>query len=140
MTTQQKVLDFLKRHEDCVMATVGDSGLPQAAVVGFSETPQLELMIGTTKASRKYRNLQQNPHVAIVVGFSGSITVQYEGTARVLSGAELADRQQLHFQKIPGVVHYKDDPDQVYFSISPTWVRYTDFTQEQPVEELRQFS
>jgi general stress protein 26 len=140
MTTQQKILEFLKQHNECVIATSSEHG-PEAATVGFSETPKLELTIGTTSDSRKFRNIMREPYVAIVVGFSGNVTVQYEGIARVLGGEELVERQKLHFKKIPGVKHYKDDPHQIYLSISPTWVRFTDFSEgDNAVMELRQFS
>jgi general stress protein 26 len=139
MTTQEKILDFLSLHDECVIATLGETG-PEAATVGFSETPKLELTIGTSNKSRKFQNIMQDPQVAVVVGFSGDITVQFEGTARVLGGSELAERQKLHFRKIPGVAHYKDDPDQTYLSITPSWVRYTNYGQDgEPVEELRHF-
>jgi general stress protein 26 len=139
MTTRQKILNFLKQHDDCVIATIGENG-PEAATVGFSEAPELELTIGTLNDSRKYQNIKRNPHVAVVVGFSGEVTVQYEGIVRELAGDELLERQKLHFRKIPGVEHYKDEPGQVYFSISPAWIRITDYTQDEPVEELERFA
>ncbi len=139
ISTQQKILDFLNQHDDCVMATTNEQGQAEAAVVGYSANSQLELTVGTSKKTRKYQNILHEPHVAIVVGFNGEITVQYEGFARELGGEELRERQRLHFEKIPSVEHFKNDPDQVYFSISPTWVRYTDYTQEPATEELRQF-
>ncbi|HEY1835545.1 MAG TPA: pyridoxamine 5'-phosphate oxidase family protein [Candidatus Saccharimonadales bacterium] len=140
MTTQQKILDFMSQHTECVLVTTGEDGSPQAATVGFSETLHLELTIGTTKSSRKYQNIMRDPRVAVVVGFEGNATVQYEGTARELTGDELAERQKLHFQKIPGAQRFNGESDQTYLSISPTWVRYTNYTQPKPVEELRQFA
>ena len=139
MSTQEKILTFLAQHKECVLATVGEDGKPQAATVGFSETPHLELTIGTSKNSRKYQNILHNSHVAVVVGFSGDTTVQYEGTARELTGEELAERQELHFQKVPGAQYFQKNPDQIYLSVTPSWVRYTDFSQPNPIEELEQF-
>jgi len=140
MSTQQKILDFMVQHDECVIATVGADGLPQAATVGFSALPNLELTIGTSKASRKYQNILRGSRVAVVVGFNGDITVQYEGIARELTGEELDARKKLHFQKIPGAQHFESEPDQVYLSIAPTWARLTDYSQAESVEELRQFA
>lgn len=139
MTTRENILAFLANHKECVMATVDENGRPQAATVGFSETPQLGLTIGTSKGSRKYQNILRDPHVAVVVGFEGNTTVQYQGTARELNGEELLIRLKLHFQKIPDAQHFQEDPDQVYLAIDPTWVRYTDYSQLDSVEELREF-
>lgn len=138
MTTQQKILAFLAQHEECVIATAGEHS-PEAATVGFSESPSLELVIGTSTSTRKYQNIMKNPQVAIVIGFNGEQTVQYEGTARQLIGEELEQRQTSHFKKLPEVEHFKNDPGQMYLLITPTWIRYTDYSQPEPVEELRQF-
>ncbi len=138
-TTQQKVIAYLGQFEECVMATVNEKGQPEAATVGFSENQNLELMIGTSRNSRKCRNIFQNPQVAVVVGFKGDITVQFEGIARELTDEELTERKKLYFKKLPELKVFERDPDQVYFSITPNWVRYTDFSQEEKVEELRDF-
>lgn len=140
MNTQEKILAFLARHKECVLATTGENGSPQAATVGFSETSHLELTIGTVKGSRKYKNMMRDPHVAVVVGFEGNTTVQYEGMAYELSGEELDARLKLLFRKNPDAQHFQKDPDQVYLSVTPTWIRYTDFSQANPVEELRQLA
>jgi general stress protein 26 len=139
MNTQQKILAFLAQQEECVIATACDN-VPEAAIVGFSESPSLELVIGTSSATRKYRNITKNPQVAVVIGFTGNVTVQFEGIARLLSGEELERRQKTHFKKLPEVEHFKNDPGQVYLLLSPTWVRYTDYSQPDPVEELREFA
>lgn len=139
MNTKQKILGFMDEHDECVIATTGKDGEPQAATVGYSSSSDLELTIGTSKGSRKYENIQSNPNVAVVVGFKGNITVQYQGVARRLEGDELNERKKVHFKKIPGAKHFERYPDQVYLSISPTWIRYTDYSQPEPVEELREF-
>jgi len=140
MSLQQQILDFLNQYEECVVATVNESGQPEAATVGYSTTPQLELTIGTNGDTRKCRNLRRSPRVAVVVGFEGEATVQYEGTARELTGDELSERLALHVQKVPSAAFFKNKPDQVYFSGAPTWVRLTDYGQEPAVQELKEFA
>ena len=127
MSELEQILDFLHSHDDCVLSTIGADGAPQSATVGFSENTRGELMFGTFDTSRKFRNLQRDQRVSVVVGFEGSTTVQYEGIARQLTGAELQERQKAHFAKIPSVEQYKDNPGQVYFTITPTWARYTNY-------------
>ncbi len=59
MTQEQKnkVLDFIKNQNLAVLATsVGDK--PEAAVVDFSETDDLEIIFTTLISYRKYENLK----------------------------------------------------------------------------------
>jgi general stress protein 26 len=120
-TTKNKILEFLKTHQDGVVSTVSPEGHPEAATVGFSETEDLEIIFGTNRSSRKYRNIQHNPRVAVVIGFSGDITVQYEGVARELAEPELSQRLEAHFVKVPSARNYQA-PDQTYFVIDPAWI------------------
>lgn len=139
--TKQKILDFLATQQECVVSTVHTNGRPQAAVVGFSESKELEIVFGTYDSSRKYKNIQMNPYVAIVFGFVGEVTVQYDGVARLLAEPELSNRLQNHFKKMPEVAQYRNNPGQVYLCVSPQWIRYTDYYQNPwVVEELKDFS
>ena len=67
--------------------------------------------------SRKAQNLASNDAVSVVIGW-GSATVQLEGTARLLSKTE-GDAYAEELRS-------KGEPDDCYFSITPTWLRYTD--------------
>jgi general stress protein 26 len=136
---QQKILEFLKTHKDCVISTVSPENTPEAATVGFSENDDLTLTIGTSRDSRKFANIANNPRVAVVVGFSGNITVQYEGVARELADPELSARLAAHFIKVPEAQKY-NDPSQTYLTITPTWVRYTNYANNPDIEELEEFA
>lgn len=137
--TKQKILEFLKTHSDCVLATTNLRGLPEAATVGFSESQDLELVFGTSQNTRKFANIAHEPHVAVVVGFSGDTTVQYEGIASLLMEPELSQRLKRHFEKIPEVEQYRNSPRQVYLKIKPIWIRYTNYADQPAVEELVEF-
>jgi general stress protein 26 len=136
-----KILQFLSNHEECVIATVNNNGKPEAATVGFSQNNKLQLVVGTNMKTRKFKNIKQNPSVAIVVGFEGEVTLQYEGTASLIPNDEQEARLKPHFEKLPGVEKFKDEPGQVYFLIEPTWIRYTDYSiHPEQVEEIKDFS
>lgn len=123
----------------CVLSTVDANGASESALVGFSVFNEVELTIGTNRNSRKFKNITQNPRVSLVIGWEKK-TVQYEGTARELTGQELQDRQKEHLVKNPGAEKYRDEPGQVYISISPTWIRFTDATVLPWRVEERKFS
>src|SRR5260370_13816655 len=110
-----------------VLATATNSGQPQAALMGFAVTPELEIIFDTVRSSRKYPNLKANPRVAWVVGCKAEVTVQYEGEAEELEGEALAKYKLIYFQK------YTDGPARenwagiTYFVVRPKWVRYCDY-------------
>lgn len=133
---KKEVSDIMAKHVLCVLSTVGPEQKPESAIVGFSHSDNLQLLIGTSSQTRKFANLQTNPHVAVVVG-DEEAEVQYEGTVRILSNSEEDGRVRAHFAKVPGASKYRDDPSQVYLLITPTWLRLTMHEDPNRVEELR---
>lgn len=134
MMDMKKVDAFFRAHNTCVLATINASGEPEAATVGFSHNSDFELMIATNESTRKYKNLVNNPHVAVVIGTEGSITVQYQGIARLLEQNELKARIEAHFEKVLGARRHTKEQGQAYFSISPTWLRYSDLKNDEITE------
>ena len=62
------VHDFLETQIHMVIATSDKDNNPEAALVGFAAADDLSLVFGTYTTTRKFRNLQNNPRVAIVFG------------------------------------------------------------------------
>jgi len=118
------ILEFIADRSLCVIATVGQDTKPESAIVGFSHTERLELIIGTSNKSRKYANLLQKPYVAIVIGDETG-EVQYEGNVEIVSGGEYRSMvEEAHIKKLPGAAEYREDPSQVYIKVRPVWVRF----------------
>lgn len=130
MNKQKKVLDFLKTQKHMSIGTINSNGNPEAAYVGFGEKDDLSLIFGADSTSRKCKNIQKNPTVALVFGDNKAITIQYEGTAAVLKGKELEEYQELYFKKTPSALQYKDAENQVFLKIVPHWIRYTDYNKD----------
>ena len=122
-----EVFEFMNRESLAVLATVAEKGQPEAALMGFAVTPELEIIFDTVKSSRKYPNLKNNPRVAWVIGCTTEVTVQYEGIAKELEGADLAKYQRTYFAK------FTDGPARqswlgiTYFVVRPKWARYCDY-------------
>ncbi len=136
-----RVLELMKNTKLCILSSIYQEGTPQSALVGFSETPDYELIIGTNKDTRKLRNVLNNPAVSVVIGWDDKKTIQYEGTARVAGNNELEHYQNIVLAKHPHSIIHRNDPDERWIIISPKWIRYTDHTQHPPeIEEMRQFS
>src|SRR6185369_13519133 len=100
---KKKLLDFLRENKLMVISTVDSEGnKPEAAVVGFAENENLELIFGTSTTTRKYKNIQGNSMVACVIGWDGRFgTVQYEGMVRELSKEESGEYSALLIAKNP---------------------------------------
>jgi pyridoxine/pyridoxamine 5'-phosphate oxidase len=130
--TRPELVAVLRRYNLAVQASVTPTGAPQAAVVGFAVTDALEIVFDTVASSRKYRNLRDDPRVALVIGWEHEITVQIEGVADVPVGEELERLRACYFGAYPdgrerlawlGITHFR---------VRPIWVRYSDFTQNPP--------
>ena len=126
MSPKQKVLDVMKANHLCVLSSLGTDGEPQSAIVGFAEDENGWLVIGTSKLSRKYQNITHDPRVSIVIGWDERKTVQYQGLASEAFNGERDKYCELHVSKHPSNARFKNNADNVYFLIKPTWVRFTD--------------
>ncbi len=123
------VLAFIKTRNHAVISTYTPNNYPEAALIGFGETDDFELIFGTYRTSRKYKNLKANNKVAFVIGWDKDyITVQYEGLASELSASEVEKYVPLYHKKVPGAAIYKSHPQQSYWKVRPTWIRYSDLS------------
>ncbi len=132
-TGEQKniVRNFLRQHTLGVVATYNDRDKkPEAAVLEFSETDELEIIFDTFSTHRKYSNLQTDRHVAFVIGWDEDTTVQYEGIAHELSGDELRRCQEIHLQKLPKAAKFVDREVIRYFKVTPNWIRYSNLSKD----------
>ena len=120
---------FIAQSKLGVLSSIGASGTPQSALVGIAVTEDLEIVFDTVKSSRKYANLVARPACAFVFGWSGEQTLQYEGMAQELSGADLKRYQEIYFRAWPDGPARLSWPGIVYFVVKPAWIRYSDFDQ-----------
>ncbi|MBI1307203.1 MAG: hypothetical protein GC181_11425 [Bacteroidetes bacterium] len=128
---------FIKRHKHAVIATVDDNSHPEAALVGIAVTSKLEIIFDTESDTRKYENLLDNPHIAMVIGWEGEETIQFEGIASIHEPQSEDDELlQTYFEVFPDGRARRDSWDKlVYFHVIPNWIRYSDFGSGQ-VEEF----
>jgi len=122
-----EVFQFMNGQRLAVLATVGEQMRPEAALMGFAVTPQLEIVFDTVKTSRKYPNLKKNPRVAWVIGCTTEVTLQYEGVAEELVGEDLAKYKKTYFSAFPDGPARESWPGITYFVVRPKWLRYCDY-------------
>jgi hypothetical protein len=88
--TRAELYAFISRHKLGVLGYLSPVGTPQSALVGIAVTPELEIIFDTVNSSRKYSALLRNPAASFAIGWTGEVTVQYEGFAFQPGGEELA--------------------------------------------------
>jgi uncharacterized pyridoxamine 5'-phosphate oxidase family protein len=139
-TSMQKTFlyNFIAAQKYAVLSTVTTGNTPEAALVGFAVTPNLEIIFDTVTTSRKYKNLMGNPSIAFVIGWHNEKTIQYEGMAVMAEGDRLEALLQTYFSVFPdGKERREKEKNLVYFSVAPKWIRYSDFNDPQQIEEIK---
>lgn len=130
------VLDFLRIQSMATISTVAkNSDQPESALVAFTQTQDLEIVFESFVETRKWNNIQSNPRVAMVIGrgLDEHITVQYEGVASLISDQEKEKYIQLFLDKdTPCTEQFLCDPRARLYKVSPTWIRYSDYTKDEP--------
>ncbi len=136
--TKEFIYNFIIQYNLAVISTSTYDHHTEAALVGFAISSDLEIVFDTVKTSRKYKNLLQNPYVAVVIGWDNETTVQYEGLATELTGEDAERLKEIYFEV------YKDGrkraetwPHIVHFKITPTWLRYSNFNEPVVIEEMK---
>jgi general stress protein 26 len=130
MTPEQKekINTILVENHYGVIATNAGEGSPQSAIVAVSSTPELEVVFGSFAANRKNQNILKNPNVSVVIGWDKIITVQLEGTARLIEGEQRIILEDAHCKKNVGSTKFRKDPRQQYYKITPNWIRYSNYS------------
>lgn len=124
MLTRAEVVAFVREARLAVVATANSDGAPEAALVEMAVTEPGELVFNTKTRSRKVRNIGLGSRIAVVVGWSHQVSVQLEGEARPVAGAERADYARVFQQQFPNARVLNDDFTLIV--IKPDWLRYYD--------------
>ena len=137
---RKECLAFLKANEYGVVATIAKNGTPQAATVTYLIDDDFTIYFATRRTTRKYKNLEQNNAIAMVMGTGpAAISVQLHGTTEIIEGEArektmerfLMKHESYYriFLKMPGY-------DFAVFKITPTWIRL--FNVEEKEEMFRE--
>jgi general stress protein 26 len=125
------VADFIGRHKLAVLSTIdANAHQPESAVLGFIQGEPLEIIFDTYSTSRKYKNLQSNKKIALVIGWDEHITVQYEGIVEKLKSKKLETYRQMYPIKFRKSEKSEHEDILRYFSVRPTWIRYSDVSKK----------
>lgn len=138
---RERLLTFIRQERYAVQASVSIGGAAQAALVGVVVSDRFEVFFDTLASSRKTANLRHNRAAALVIGPAAAgakRTVQLEGIADEPAGAELERLLELYFERFPDGRDRQQWPGITYWRVTPTWLRYSDFSVDPP--EILEFS
>ena len=126
--SRSELVEYLRKRRYCVQASNSLDGQPQAAVVGFAVSDDLEIVFDTLASTRKYKNLRRDGRIALVVGVGeDERTAQIEGVADEPAGAELERLKTVYFAAFPDGVERLKWEGITYFRVRPRFVRFSDF-------------
>jgi len=140
MLTRDELLAFLRRHRFAVEATVAHDGAPQAAVVGFAVSDELEIVFDTLADTRKIANLRLERRIALVIGWDEERTVQIEGLADEPEGRERERLLAVYLAAWPDGRARLEWPGITHVRVRPRWARFSDFTATPPRIETLDFA
>ena len=127
------ILAFLNTQRVCVFAIEMMDGSPHAATVHFAHTANPPTFIILTES--KYRKAEplhgrKESRATIVIGFAEgkeSRTLQMDGVACLVSDGE-GNLKETYLTKFPNLRGKLKEPDDFFFTFTPTWWRFTDWT------------
>ena len=128
----QEILDYIKSQRIGVLAVEMPDGSPHAATVHFAnaENP-LIFYFETDRDYRKSEALfgRDKSRASFVVGVDdqNKKTLQIDGEVRFIKDSEEKLFREVYFSKFPEKIA-KITPQKVFFLLTPTWWRYSDWT------------
>lgn len=135
--SRQKLLGFLQGRQLAVLATASLDGTPEAALINIAVTPELEVIFETTTATQKFRNLEHNPRVSLVIGWESDATLQMNGLVDAPMGGELERLKGFFLESFPDKFSHQYWPGNDYFRVRPYWARLSNYGSGRGVEEFR---
>lgn len=141
---RQAALSLLKSRTAGVLATVSPEGTPHARTIYYSSDDNFEIFFMTLTNTRKADDVRNEKQVAFVVSDEeGPKTIQVEGIITELTDTavidpiivDLLNTFMTNGEPTAPIAHLHASPVS-YFKITPTWVRYGDFSHGQGEENV----
>lgn len=135
MKIPKEVSEFLEKEKFCVIAT-SSKGKTEAATM-TSVFDGSEVLMFTSKSTRKYANIKENKNVALV--FSSR---DYSKNAQIDGEAELAESKSIAdciIQKRPELkqhIENKEHGENVFIVVKPKRIYFMDYSQKPMKEAL----
>lgn len=127
MRIPKNIMNFLEKQKFCVLSTSSPAGKPESAIM-TSVWKNKQIVLVTSKSSRKYVNLVKNKKVSLVYADAKYTKgAQIDGIAKLVPEKKAAALQKMFIKKRPGsAVYLKKKPygELVYMIITPKLIRH----------------
>ncbi len=119
------LIHYARTHRGAVVASLKTDGAPAAAYLEIAVTDDGEFVFDTLPTSRITANVERDPRVALVFGGSEGSTLQCEGMAERVEGAERQKAMAGYLAAFPD--YTLDEETSVLIRVKLTWAQYGDF-------------
>ncbi|EKD65345.1 MAG: hypothetical protein ACD_50C00115G0003 [uncultured bacterium] len=143
--SRKDIHSYLTDLSLAVLATVGSDNTPYTATVFFTTDEDLNFYLMTKSSTQKFLNLEHNKNVALATIDAHTIkTVQVKGTVEKITDTDITTRivEALAEKSVVGGISYWPPPlskiqkgEIVVLKITPTWLRYADYSNPSEKEE-----
>lgn len=137
---EKNVINYLDEHRQCVIGT-SLNDIPFVAKVYYYTLEDYEIVFSTFPNSNKFRNLQNNPNIAIEID-DGSPTncMHYQGTVELITLEEEINKLKAHIlSKDAPFRKFMERPDLQFFRVKPRIIYYTDYKKKPFYRDVLQF-
>ena len=128
-----EIINFIQSQRVCVIALEMLDGSPHAATVHFAFDQEANMFLFET--CRDYRKAEplfgrEISRASLVIGFdeSNMKTLQIDGEVKLVKAEEQQHFDEVYYGKFPTKKEKNYGSPAVFFSFTPTWWRYTDWT------------
>jgi uncharacterized pyridoxamine 5'-phosphate oxidase family protein len=137
-------LSFIKSHETGVLSTLSMAGTPRARTLYYVSSEDFSIYFLTLINTRKAEDMRHHHEVAFTVSdTSVPQTLQIEGLVEDVSNIPVSDTI-VHgiFERLKSNATYHaplarfDAAEVKFFRITPTWIRWGDFTSGTHTDEI----
>ncbi|KMY53970.1 general stress protein [Bacillus sp. FJAT-27231] len=127
-----EILDILKENKIGTLATVKNNKPHTRYMTFYNEG--LTLYTPTGKDTYKVEEIDQNPHVHILIGYTGEgigdAFLEIEGTAKIDDSQQT--KEQLWNEEIAKWFDGPNDPNYIVLTITPNTIRYMNKGEDTP--------
>ncbi len=133
MKIPKEISEFLSKEKFCVIATCDEK--PEAATMA-STFDNGEVLLFTSKSTRKYKNLIRNKNVALVFSFSDhSKNAQIDGEASLSNSSSVKERIIKINPMVKSHIESEEHGENVFLVIKPKRIYFVDYSQK-PIKEV----
>ncbi|MCD7981421.1 MAG: pyridoxamine 5'-phosphate oxidase family protein [Clostridiales bacterium] len=135
---REEIINYIKDSRSLVLATVDENGFAQLRSIGGYGADGLQVYFGTAKTSGKVKQIEQNPHVALLFQHEGQQVpknVTLYGTAAVLGEEEFESGAAVIRERRPQIAFQKEESN--LYRVDVEKVKILDFGSETKIKEVR---